>query len=978
MPSLKSSRSFKPFLCGLCALLASSVWSAGTQLGTLDAGSQREFQQAIQQMRSSARGPFQRLRWFCRDGSILPPRSSACAERGGGRQHGEWSPSTVKLRNAGFYVGNVLAAIDADKVAVDPDPLGELPFILLEQFLIGVDDGWILRQARFYRGAFQVEAEERQAQAMLKALVSDYDVLERRYLLAGEIIRRLPVNVGQGSLLAEIRNKASAINRVEPAFQDIRNKIHGKLSVDDAQRVRDYLLANDDSDQAEALGELADLIEQLYDPGRLIQNLQRLEATIDNDELATLVTLVRTDRTATERFYSLSNLSSLLRRLLPTHASQRDELLAVLVQIEQAAFTDAQSIIQNELSSLRRDELLKLMEQSTLLLYGSGLLTGYELDAFNQRMQALWALPGYSTLAVYQQLLDYLARIPGWAERRVAFFFQPAITKLAQIEPLAHEFVPDRLRGSALVIYAAALERLQADAAQISEVRHTFFEKNTDSGFRALNPGIGTGVLHTVDSLQSAAQTDEVILIVPETLADLPPVNGILTAFEGNQLSHVQLLASNLGVPNVVVNAELLKQLQARVGERITLVASPGGIVQIEVANAAVSIRGEKTATPQPALIHVDVDKLDLTRQQALTLEQLSSADSGVAVGPKAAKVAELAKRFPGRVSPGIALPFGAFRAVLDLPKTAEQSWFDWITESYARHRTLTGTDRSEAENVFRETLQEYLLNVELPESFIAGLTSAMRSEFGDDGSYGVFVRSDTNVEDLAGFTGAGLNLTVPHVVGEEAIIAAIRRVWASPFSERAFGWRQARMDKPEHVYTAVLLHRSVTSDISGVLVTQDVFGHEPRQLSVVVNEGVAGGVDGLSAETVLLHSIKPEARLMASATAPYKRVLSSEGGAELLPASGRARLLEARHFRVLREFAGEVGNWFGDTVNDTEQPIADVEFGFADGQFVLFQIRPFVESEGARTNPRLQALDERLEARQRTQVELYAKPESP
>ena len=37
-----------------------------------------------------------------------------------------------------------------------------------------------------------------------------------------------------------------------------------------------------------------------------------------------------------------------------------------------------------------------------------------------------------------------------------------------------------------------------------------------------------------------------------------------------------------------------------------------------------------------------------------------------------------------------------------------------------------------------------------------------------------------------AGFTGAGLNLTLPNVVGYENLLAGIADVWASPFTARA------------------------------------------------------------------------------------------------------------------------------------------------------------------------------------------------
>ena len=102
--------------------------------------------------------------------------------------------------------------------------------------------------------------------------------------------------------------------------------------------------------------------------------------------------------------------------------------------------------------------------------------------------------------------------------------------------------------------------------------------------------------------------------------------------------------------------------------------------------------------------------------------------------------------------------------------------------------------------------MRHWIVNLDPGEEFRRQLQAAMQDTFGPDGSYGVFVRSDTNVEDLPGFTGAGLNLTVPHVVGFENIMAAIQRVWASPFSERAFRWRQAYMQAPEHVYASVLL----------------------------------------------------------------------------------------------------------------------------------------------------------------------------
>ena len=74
----------------------------------------------IDEMKAAERGPFSQIRWFCADGSVLPPRAYACAERGGGHQHGQWSERTEALRGKGFLVGNVLAGIDAEAAVARP------------------------------------------------------------------------------------------------------------------------------------------------------------------------------------------------------------------------------------------------------------------------------------------------------------------------------------------------------------------------------------------------------------------------------------------------------------------------------------------------------------------------------------------------------------------------------------------------------------------------------------------------------------------------------------------------------------------------------------------------------------------------------------------------------------------------------------------------------------------------------------------
>ena len=114
--------------------------------------------------------------------------------------------------------------------------------------------------------------------------------------------------------------------------------------------------------------------------------------------------------------------------------------------------------------------------------------------------------------------------------------------------------------------------------------------------------------------------------------------------------------------------------------------------------------------------------------------------------------------------------------------------------------------------------LRKLIQGMTLLPDFEKELKAAMARAFGADGTYGVFVRSDTNAEDLPQFTGAGLNLTVPNQVGYRNVTQALKDVWASPFEERAWDWRSRILQSSEKVYPSVLLLRSVPSAKSGVM----------------------------------------------------------------------------------------------------------------------------------------------------------------
>ena len=223
-------------------------------------------------------------------------------------------------------------------------------------------------------------------------------------------------------------------------------------------------------------------------------------------------------------------------------------------------------------------------------------------------------------------------------------------------------------------------------------------------------------------------------------------------------------------------------------------------------------------------------------------------------------------------------------------------------------------------------------------------------------------MRSDTNVEDLPGFTGAGLNLTLPNVVGEDNIEKAIKQVMASPFTDRAFAWRQSHMTRPEYVFPAVLIQKAFPAEKSGVMVTTDVQGKKEGWLSIAVNEGVGGAVDGQAAESLLVDPVSGRVRVLANASAPTRRVLRRGGGIAEVPARSGVRILRANEIATLIQLSRDAPERFPALRGDFGEPMpADIEFGFRGGKLGILQIRPFVESKLAKESTYLKSLDARI-----------------
>ncbi|MDQ6982961.1 MAG: PEP/pyruvate-binding domain-containing protein, partial [Mariprofundus sp.] len=941
-----------------------------------------QFRSWIDQFKQSPRGPFDSVNWFCKDGLILPPKKYACREHGGGIQHGVWNFRTILMRENGYLVGNLLSAIKPEDFTGPDAQLDDLKQILLEQFLVRVNDGWVFRQARFYRGAIQAEAEQDAASKILLAMLGDPVWLtSERFLLLREAARLLPLSV-EPALGVKIRQAASDISEKDNEFQALRVKIHSLPDRGDSASVRAYARNRGQVDLQGLYESLATDLDALYAPRASILRLKKLAAESTNQQfkqkIAETIDALHQANGMTDAIAVATSRSLIFRNILLHKNSytvyNRLRLLRASLILEQEIYVLGNQLIKISERTNRATRLgwLRYLGDA---LHATGLLSDRQWQSARSELKILIHNDDISVHDYYTGL-RYLARVSEWAQRTLEFHFNHTVNHWQHLTPLALNFMPERLRSSPLLPFTRILDSLVADAGRLSGIKHRVFGQEIATGLRALNPGIRRGILLQAPAAGEDMQSDGIYML-DATRQELKPVAGIITRGEGSSVSHVQLLARNLGIPNMVVDDTLFATIKAHIGERIVMAISYQGMISIEPYSSKWDAVFGKELIARD-IITVDLRKLNLADTELRPLDEVRARDSGRTVGPKAANLGELFHYYPDMVNAGIVLPFGVFRRHLDQPfEPGGPSVFEWMQSEYRRLALISSTpQRSRETRLFLANLRQWIINSDPGEPIREQLRSALQHEFGEGGRYGLFVRSDTNVEDLPGFSGAGLNLTVPNVVGFENIVTAILRVWASPFTDRAFAWRQSYMRNPEHVYPAVLLMKSFASEKSGVLVTSNVDNGDRQWISIATNEGVGGAVEGQAAEELRVQRSNGMVKLLAQASAPERAGLNPQGGMIRQAASGREYVLLKDDIEQLRSLVADMERRFPLPRNGDGLPVvADIEFGFRHGKMALFQIRPFVESRRASRSLVLVEMDRQLFGREETRVQLDQSP---
>jgi rifampicin phosphotransferase len=295
-------------------------------------------------------------------------------------------------------------------------------------------------------------------------------------------------------------------------------------------------------------------------------------------------------------------------------------------------------------------------------------------------------------------------------------------------------------------------------------------------------------------------------------------------------------------------------------------------------------------------------------------------------VGGKGANLGELTRA-------GLPVPSGFCVTTAAYEVVAEGAGLDPILDDLAETRADDTARLAELAAAARATL----LAARVPSTVAEAVIEAYR-ELEDGTSIPVAVRSSATAEDLPRASFAGQQETYLNVVGYEALLEAVRRCWASLWTDRAVSYRARGGIDHRSVRLAVVVQRMVEAEVAGILFTANPLTGRRRQAVIDASLGLG--------EAVVSGAVNPDHFVVNTATGEIverrlgdKRIairVAAGGGTQRVGLAGsedEASLGDAQ-IRALAALGARVEAHYG-TPQDTEWAIDN------EGRIWLLQARP-------------------------------------
>ncbi|HEX4817930.1 MAG TPA: PEP/pyruvate-binding domain-containing protein [Nonomuraea sp.] len=255
-----------------------------------------------------------------------------------------------------------------------------------------------------------------------------------------------------------------------------------------------------------------------------------------------------------------------------------------------------------------------------------------------------------------------------------------------------------------------------------------------------------------------------------------------------------------------------------------------------------------------------------------------------------------------------------------------------WVLTTEAYRQVAAGLET--AGDGLAERARRHLLEAPVP-GHVRDTIVKHYAALGDD--VPVAVRSSATAEDLPFASFAGQQETYLNVVGAEAVVEAVRRCWASLWTDRAVAYRESNGIDHAAVRLAVVVQVMVDARVAGVMFTANPVTGRRREIVIDASPGLG--------EAVVSGAVNPDRFVVYDGAVLDRRAGDKRVAVRPLPGGGTERVetapghdgglcLTDAEVRRLAELGARVERHYG-APQDTEWAVD------ADGRLWLTQARP-------------------------------------
>lgn len=200
-------------------------------------------------------------------------------------------------------------------------------------------------------------------------------------------------------------------------------------------------------------------------------------------------------------------------------------------------------------------------------------------------------------------------------------------------------------------------------------------------------------------------------------------------------------------------------------------------------------------------------------------------------VGGKAANLGKMTRA-------GLPVPPGFCVTTTAYEQATSEAGLEPILEQLASTRA---DERAQLENC-AAAARSKLLAITMPDEIVKAVTQAYQL-FAPNTPIPMAVRSSATAEDLPFASFAGQQDTYLNIVGIEALLDAVKRCWASLWTDRAVSYRASNQIDHRTVRLAVVIQQMVEAEVSGVLFTANPLTGHRRQAVIDASPGLGEAV---------------------------------------------------------------------------------------------------------------------------------------